>query len=189
MSENSDERSYPQRPIVGVGGVIFDGDNVLLIKRAKPPSIGVWSLPGGAQELGETLEKALKREIAEETGLDIRLGGLVDVVDFIDQGENGNPRHHYSLVDYWGTAHGEPRASSDVSEARWVPMRDLASYDLWEKTQEVILKAHTQNQTPQKHTIKGHLRTILYAVIIGLGAYGVLWVLMIVLRAIGFQEF
>jgi len=189
MHQDSDPRRYPDRPIVGVGGIIFDGDNILLVKRAKDPSAGAWSLPGGAQELGETLKAAVIREIAEETGLDIQLGGLVDVIDFIDQGENGKPRHHYSLIDYWGSASGQPRAGSDVTEAVWVRPGDLGRYDLPDKTVEIIKKAHILSSAGRKQTLGGHLRIAAYAVLFGLGAYGILYILMMALRAIGFQDY
>ena len=76
-------RKYPDRPIVGVGVVAFREDDVLLIQRGKPPHAGRWSLPGGAQELGEPVRDAALREVREETGVEVRLTGLVDTVDSI----------------------------------------------------------------------------------------------------------
>ena len=77
------DRRYPARPIVGVGTVVLDGDMVLMIQRGKPPRQGLWSLPGGAQELGETIHEAARREVREETGLEIEIFGLIDVVDSV----------------------------------------------------------------------------------------------------------
>ena len=72
-------REYPDRPFVGVGVVVWRGDNVLLIQRGKPPRIGAWSLPGGAQELGETVRETAVREVREETGVEIDVTHLIDV--------------------------------------------------------------------------------------------------------------
>ena len=85
-------RKYPDRPIVGVGAVIVDGDRVLLVKRAHEPLKGEWSLPGGAVEVGETLEAALVREVREETGLDVDVGPVVEVLDRIRRDADGSRR-------------------------------------------------------------------------------------------------
>ena len=86
-------REFPDRPIAGVGVVVLGAKGVLLVKRAKPPRQGQWSLPGGAQKLGETVFEAARRETLEETGLEIEVLGLIDVVDSIasDDGGGRNP--------------------------------------------------------------------------------------------------
>ena len=120
----SDDRTYPERPIVGVGVVVFRGGDVLLIKRAKPPVSDRWSIPGGAQEIGETVREAARREVAEETGVEIEIVGLVDVVDGITRDPDGRARYHYTLVDFaarWLS--GEARAASDAAAVRWVRPR------------------------------------------------------------------
>ena len=96
------QRDYPDRPIVGVGAVVFKDDAVLLIRRAKPPRAGQWSLPGGVQELGETWAECAHREIAEETGVEIELIGLVDVVDAITPDDDARIARHFTLVDVAG---------------------------------------------------------------------------------------
>lgn len=143
-------REYPDRPIVGVGVVVLRGDEVLLIERAKPPKASEWSLPGGAQHLGEPLKAAARREVEEETGLKIEIGGLVDVVDFIDPGVGArkSPRFHYSLVDYWATcARGQACAGDDATSVKWVPLREIDALDLWDETKRIItLAAHLRDK-------------------------------------------
>lgn len=136
-------REYPSHPRVGVGVVLFRGASVLLIRRATPPRAGAWSLPGGGQELGETVEETARRELLEETGLRVE-GGLVlvDVVDSVTHDEAGRVRFHYTLVDFAGfAAPGEPMAGGDSAAAAWVPLDALAPLELWTKTRDVIAKA------------------------------------------------
>ncbi|MBI4479180.1 MAG: NUDIX hydrolase [Acidobacteria bacterium] len=139
-------REYPERPLVGVGGVVIDGDRVLLVRRAREPLKGEWSLPGGLVEVGESLAAAVRREMAEETGLEVRVEGIVKVLDRITfaKGRDAKKRvkYHYVLVDFLCRVEsGDLRASSDVSDARWIPRRDLARYSLRPATLRVIEKA------------------------------------------------
>jgi ADP-ribose pyrophosphatase YjhB (NUDIX family) len=135
-------REYPARPIVGVGGVVFVGGRVLLIKRRFEPLAGRWSLPGGALEVGETLAEGLAREMKEETGLDVVVGPVVDVFDRITRDAEGRARFHYVLVDFLCSVRaGAPVAGSDVAEVALVEIGDLARYDLTPKTIEVIGRA------------------------------------------------
>src|SRR5258706_8357813 len=100
-------REYPERPMVGVGGVIIDQGRALLIRRGSEPLLGEWSIPGGMLELGETLEEGVARELREETGLTVRVIELIEVFDRIylestagaAEGKKG-PRFHYVIVDY-----------------------------------------------------------------------------------------
>lgn len=89
MSDIDDKRDYLARPIIGVGAVIWNDENVLLIKRGKAPSKGSWSIPGGAQELGETLRDAVRREVLEEAGIIVSTPVLIDTVDLITPDGNG----------------------------------------------------------------------------------------------------
>lgn len=140
-------REFPERPIVGVGVIVFKGTDVLLVRRGNPPRIGEWSIPGGAQELGETVTEAAIREIREETGIEINVKGLVDVVDLIRPSDDPNRagiRHHYTLVDLvatWST--GDPVAGDDVTEACWMPAEDISGLGLWSETVRVIGMART----------------------------------------------
>ena len=140
----SSGREYPSRPIVGVGGVVFVGGRVLLIRRRFEPLAGRWSLPGGALEVGETLAEGLAREMKEETGLDVIVGPVVDVFDRITRDEHGRVRFHYVLVDFLcRVRRGNPVAGSDVAEAALVDIGDLARYELTPKTIDVIGRART----------------------------------------------
>ena len=124
------------RPLIGVGVIVFRDDTVLLIRRGKEPKTHEWSIPGGRQRLGEPVLETARREVWEETGVEIDICGFVDVIDFIDAD------FHYTLLDYAaGWLSGDVRPGGDVLDARWVPLADLADYDLWEETQRVIAKA------------------------------------------------
>ena len=136
------KREYPESPIVGVGGVIFDGASVLLAKRGQEPVKGTWSLPGGAVELGEKVIDALKREIREEIGIEIQVGGLIRVLDRIIQDEERRIRYHYVIVDYWGwKTSGEPKPGSDTSDICFVPLEEIQKKDIHREVQETILMA------------------------------------------------
>lgn len=136
------KREYPESPIVGVGGVIFDGASVLLAKRGQEPAKGTWSLPGGAVELGEKVLDALKREIREEVGIQIEVGGLIRVLDRILCDQDRRIRYHYVIVDYWGwKVSGEPKPGSDTSEICFVPLKDIRKRDIHREVLETILMA------------------------------------------------
>lgn len=130
---------YPNRPLIGVGVVVFKDDKVLLIRRGKPPREGQWSLPGGRQRLGEPVAAAAQREVAEEAGIEVEIGELIDVVDSITRDADGAVQYHYTLVDLlaeWRA--GEARAGHDAAAVAWADPADLALYDLWKETERVI---------------------------------------------------
>lgn len=121
-------------PPVGVGAVIWNAQGeVLLIQRGRSPREGEWSIPGGKVETGERLQNALRREVREETGLEIEIVDFLDVVELEEDG------HHFVLVDFTARhVSGEARAGSDANEVRWVPRAELANYALWSETTRII---------------------------------------------------
>jgi mutator protein MutT len=135
-------RAYPERPIVGVGAIVLDGDSVLLVKRAHEPLKGEWSVPGGAVDVGETLEQAIRREVLEETCLDIEVGPIVDVLDRIRYDPDGRVKFHYVLIDFLcRPVGGTLQSASDADDATWAVRADLVRYCVAEATISVIDKA------------------------------------------------
>ncbi len=138
-------REYPDRPYVGVGGVVIENGRVLLIRRANEPRQGEWSIPGGMVETGETLEYAVVRELQEETGLVVRPLGVVEVFERIMLDGKGRARFHFVLIDYLcERLEGKARAGSDVLDVAWVTEAQLADYEISEKAAEIIRKAFRQ---------------------------------------------
>lgn len=126
-------------PRIGVGAVIWRDSDVLLIRRGRMPRAGEWSLPGGKQQQGETVAEALLREVREETGLEVELLGLVDVVDAIFPATDESPAYHYTLIDFSARyVSGEAQAGDDALEVAWVPFGTLARYPLWGETVRII---------------------------------------------------
>jgi ADP-ribose pyrophosphatase YjhB (NUDIX family) len=141
------KRQYPDQPLVGVGAVVFKGDEVLLVRRGQEPALGSWSLPGGLVELGETLAAAIKRELTEETGLTVTLLGISAVAERIFPDPDGRIAYHYVLVDYLcDYSGGELTPGSDITAARFVARSDLAGFDLPQFTADVIRRAWEQKR-------------------------------------------
>ncbi|MFC3125819.1 NUDIX hydrolase [Pseudoroseomonas globiformis] len=140
-------RSYPDRPLVGVGVIVFRDKEVLLIRRAKPPYGGEWSIPGGAQRLGETTKQAARRELLEETGILVGELTLALVADLMSHDAHGMLQYHYTVIDYvaeWTS--GEAAAADDAEEARWFPMDQLDQLALRPSVIEALSLASTQRQ-------------------------------------------
>lgn len=142
-------REYPDRPVVGVGGVVVEDGRVLLIRRGSEPLRGQWSIPGGMLELGESLQAGVARELLEETGLKVRVLDLIEVFDRIylperidGQPPDQRPRYHYVIVDYLcERISGEPCAGSDVTDVVLAREDELEQYHLTETATRVVLKA------------------------------------------------
>jgi 8-oxo-dGTP diphosphatase len=136
------EHARPVRPVLSVAAVVVHDGRVLLIRRAKAPDAGEWSIPGGAVELGESLEDALRREIREETGLDVAVGRLLEIYERVERDDAGAIQFHYVVVDYRCTlTGGELRAGDDALEAVFADPADLDRYALRPSVLQVIASA------------------------------------------------
>jgi mutator protein MutT len=130
-----------------VGALIFEDGNILLVERGKEPLKGYWSIPGGIVETGEKLEDAVRREVVEETGLDVEPYCMFEIFERIMPDGEGKPEYHYVLMDYLcRRIGGEPTAASDASRVEWVPEQNLRHYRLTEGTLSVIERAFAKLQ-------------------------------------------
>lgn len=137
-----ESRRHPARPIVSVGGVVINEGRVVLVQRRHPPLQGEWSLPGGAVDIGETLEEAVAREVLEETGLVVDVGPVVEVLERIHHGSDGRVEFHYVIIDYlcrWRA--GTLASASDAAAARWVPFADVERLRPSDQVRAVVTKA------------------------------------------------
>lgn len=142
-----DTRRYSQRPLLGVGALIIEGDRIVLVERAKDPLKGWWSIPGGLIELGERVADAVRREVREETGLEVEPGGLHEIYERLIHEADGRLEYHYVLLDYvCRVTGGALAASSDASRAAWVSADQLQEYRLTEGTLAVIERAFANLQ-------------------------------------------
>lgn len=138
-------REYPELPVVAVGVVVVRDGQVLIIKRGAEPAYGKWSIPGGIVELGETVREAARREVAEECGIDVEIGQVVDVIDRVLLDTEDRIQYHYVIIDFLGKwRSGELHPASDVLEARMIDPRLLDSYDLTVGAAQVIERAVEQ---------------------------------------------
>ena len=135
-------RRYPESPLTGVGAIIFRGTEVLLVKRGRPPAAGKWSIPGGLVELGESLEGAVRREVEEESGLEVRAIDLVAALDRVIRDAEGQIEYHYILLDFLcEVLGGKLQAGTDADECRFVPVEQLGRLDMTRGTEQVIRSA------------------------------------------------
>ena len=154
------KREYPEQPLVGVGGVVIDNERALLIRRGGPPMEGEWSIPGGMLELGETLPQGVARELAEETGLEVNVLDIIEVLERIfpalpggdgTPGDVTRPRYHFVILDYLcETRGGTLRAGSDATEFAWAREEDLAKFELTVAATRVLRKAFTMARARAK---------------------------------------
>ncbi|HXW61026.1 MAG TPA: NUDIX hydrolase [Candidatus Acidoferrales bacterium] len=138
----NERREFPDRPLVGVGGIVISDGRVLLIRRGSPPLQDQWSIPGGLLQVGETLREGVRRELFEETAIEVRVLELVEVFERIGLDGSGKARHHFVVLDYLCEAlRGEACAGSDAAEVAWALPEELGRYSLAEATAQVILRA------------------------------------------------
>lgn len=124
-------RKYPKHPLAAAAVFVRDNDKLLLVRRAGAPGRGLWSIPGGLIELGEKAVEAAKREVKEETGLDIEIEQLAHVSNNIIKDRRGRIVYHYVIIDYLGhVTGGVLRPTTDINDARWVELKNLNQYPL-----------------------------------------------------------
>ena len=154
------KREYPEHPLVGVGGVVIESERALLIRRGGPPMEGQWSIPGGMLELGETLTQGVARELAEETGLEVNVLDIIEVLERIfpalpgADGAPGNaagPQYHFVILDYLCEARGGTLCSgSDAREFAWAREDELLKFDLTAAATRVLRKAFSMARARAK---------------------------------------
>lgn len=137
--------------MIGVGGVVIDGGRTLLIRRGSAPLMGEWSIPGGLLEVGETLEQGVARELAEETGLEVRVVELIEVFERIfpappnvdgSPGDAARPQYHFVILDYLCEIRGGTLSvGSDAQEFAWAREEELAKFGLTAAVTLVLRKA------------------------------------------------
>jgi 8-oxo-dGTP diphosphatase len=151
-------REYPDRPVVGIGGVVIENGHAVLIRRGSEPLLGHWSIPGGTLEIGESLQTGVARELLEETGLEVQVLDVIEVFDRIFPGEplnqNGSargPRFHYVIVDYLcERISGQPRAGGDVTDVVLAREDELGKFELTETATRVLRKAFALDRARQQ---------------------------------------
>ena len=137
------KREYPKAPILAVGVIIHRGTTagckqIALIRRDKAPAKGLWTFPGGAVELGETVRDAARREAWEETGLEVQLGEVAVVLDHIARDAAGRVQYHYVIIDFYAEPMGgDLQPGTDVSDVRWASLEDLDDLGMTEKAEEI----------------------------------------------------
>lgn len=139
------DRRYPSRPFAAIGVVVWRGDELLLIKRAKPPREGQWGIIGGALETGETHFEAAIREAREEAGIEIEPFAVITAIDSISKDTSGKTEFHYSIIEVNAQLlSGEPKPSAEISEYRWVLPAALQKIDVWTELKRVVALAEQQ---------------------------------------------
>ena len=135
-------REYPDRPVVAVGVAVCREGQVLIVRRGRPPGVGVWTVPGGGVELGERMVEAAIREVREECGVEIQVGEVVGILDNIVRDEDGRIRFHYAIVDFGADyVSGSLRLNEELLDAAWVTPDQLDAYSVPDTAQKVLLRA------------------------------------------------
>jgi ADP-ribose pyrophosphatase YjhB (NUDIX family) len=140
----TDERTYPQRPYLAVSAAIIRGGKVLVVRRARRPALNLYTLPGGAVELGETLTDAVIREVREETSLSVEPVALAGHREVIARDAQGRIERHFVILCFaarWLA--GEPILNDELDDARWVDPSELGAYRTTEGLAEIVAAAAT----------------------------------------------
>jgi 8-oxo-dGTP diphosphatase len=150
-------REYPDRPVVGIGGVVIENGRALLIKRGSEPLLGQWSIPGGTLELGESLQEGVARELLEETGLKVRVLDMIEAFDriFLDPAtkteDKSHPKYHYVIVDYLcERLSGQAQAGSDVTDIAYATEDELENFHLTATATRVLHRAFAMDRERHK---------------------------------------
>ena len=151
-------REYPDRPVVGIGGVVIEDGRALLIKRGTEPLLGQWSIPGGTLELGESLQHGVARELLEETGLEVQVLDMIEAFDriFLDPaapnaGDRSRPKYHYVIVDYLcERLAGEAKAGSDVTDIAYAREDELEKFHMTSTATRVLHRAFAMERERRK---------------------------------------
>jgi ADP-ribose pyrophosphatase YjhB (NUDIX family) len=142
-------------PLVGAAAAVFDeAGRVLLVRRGRPPRVGQWGLPGGMLELGERLADAAAREVNEECGVEIAIGGVAGVFEPVTRDEQGRIEYHYVVIDFWARyVSGEPRAGDDAAGVAWASMEEIEGYQLMPESRQVVLDAYALWRSAQQQDL------------------------------------
>jgi 8-oxo-dGTP diphosphatase len=142
VSTTHDPRAYPDRPYLAVSAAIIRGDRILLARRARGPALGVWTLPGGVVEAGETLTEALLREVAEETGMTVEPVALAGHREVVVRDVGGRVSRHFVILCFasrWIA--GEPNLNEELDEARWLRPAELGDFKTTDGLAEIVAAA------------------------------------------------
>jgi 8-oxo-dGTP diphosphatase len=132
-------RLYPDSPRVGVGALVIHEGKVLLVKRGVAPNEGLWAVPGGSLELGESLKEGAERETLEETGVVVRAETPVYAFDYVERDDAGGIRFHFVIIDLKAAyISGQPLGKDDALEARWVGKEDMNTLPVGENTVKLL---------------------------------------------------
>ena len=135
-------REYPDAPVLAVGAAVCREGRVLVVRRGREPSLGVWTLPGGVVELGEGMRKAAAREVREECGIEVEIGAIVGTLDNIVRDPDGAIRFHYAIVDFAARyASGTLDIDDELMDAAWITPEQFDRYRVPQKTRFVLRKA------------------------------------------------
>lgn len=149
------DRRYPAAPMVGTGVAIFDAQGrVLLARSGKPGRKHPWGLPGGLLDLGEKTEDGARREVMEECGIEIEIGGPNGIFEIVDWDEKGDVEFQFIIVEYWARyAGGVLTPGDDIVEVAWVELENLGEYNLMALSTEKIRTGHTEWQKTPSHAL------------------------------------